>query len=171
MSMVTIQLTSTTSSMIEDVIGQGCHPLSGALLCELPLHQGGTCSVLWHLSSGKLPGPTNLSLDRSISMTTSITMKSSSKCTTRSLRLLEGTIGWRPIICLWLCPARLDLGSSICPKVPSTTGTHYVPCSSITFRAHTSVRSPLIPWRPSSRSMIKVSGITWNVSAIPGMLS
>jgi hypothetical protein len=60
--------------------------LHDAHLCEPPLHQGGACPMYWHPSSGKLSGPTNSSLDELISMRAPVTLKSSSKSTTRSKR-------------------------------------------------------------------------------------
>jgi hypothetical protein len=39
--MVASRLTYATLSMTEDATGQGCHPLNGARLYKLPLHQAG----------------------------------------------------------------------------------------------------------------------------------
>jgi hypothetical protein len=72
---------------------------SGARICGLPLHQGGAHSMLRRLGSGRSPDPTSSSLDRSTSVMTPATLKSLSKSTTRSMRLLAVMISLRPTIC------------------------------------------------------------------------
>jgi hypothetical protein len=129
------------------------------------------CYVPFCPSSGKSSDRTSSSLGRLTSMTTPATMNNSFRSTTRSLRLQEVMIGWRSTIYPRLYPVWPDLGSSIYLEEPSTIGTNYVTCSSTTSRVHMSIRSPLRPWRTSSRSLVRTSEITWNISAIPGRLS
>jgi hypothetical protein len=83
-----ISPTFVISSATKDATWQGrCH-LHGAHQCEHLLHQGEAHFVLWHPSSGRLPGLTSSSLDRSTNMMALVTLKNSSRSTTRSLKPL-----------------------------------------------------------------------------------
>jgi hypothetical protein len=143
--MVMITMTYATSSMTEDAPQPDHRPPIGVLQHGLPHHLGGARSTLWHQGPGRSPGLTSSSPGRSTHMMARVTSKNSFRSTTQSLRLLGEMIEKKPIIYPWHCPARPDHGSSTCPNELYTTGTNYVPCSSGTSRAHTSIPQLLRP--------------------------
>jgi hypothetical protein len=146
MNMVAIQLTFTTSSMTEDMIGQGCCPPSPAMLaCSsshfieegcIPCSSTELRQVAWpnKFKPGPIDKYDSSSNPEEFIQVYHMVIKSAGNDDQVKANYLPMTY-----------PTRPDLGLLTFPNVPSTTGTSYVACSSGTHSAHTSVPPLLKP--------------------------